>query len=249
MEEDAWKRRLSQISTAWTLLEHAHNGAAEEAAEAKRRLLDRYGVPIYRYLLGALRDGEQADEIYQEFALRFVRGDLRRASPERGRFRWYLKTMLSHLISDSRRRNRVQVGIVEAFEPVAPPGEAPGDVEDLLFRDAWRDEILGRAWEALAAFDRDHSTADHPLLRLRSEEPDLDSAGLAGRLSTILGREITVAAVRKRLWTARERFIEFLLAEVAASLRDDSVESIEEELIDLGLLEYCRDALARKRAR
>ena len=53
-----------------------------------------------------LRDREAADELSQEFSLRFVRGDLKGADRERGRFRDYLKGVLFHLIGDYWRRRK-----------------------------------------------------------------------------------------------------------------------------------------------
>jgi hypothetical protein len=46
-----------------------------------------YHRAVHRYLLGALRDEDAAEELFQEFALRFVRGDFRWADRGRGRFR------------------------------------------------------------------------------------------------------------------------------------------------------------------
>ncbi len=124
----------------------------------------------------------------------------------------------------------------------------PIEEQEGKFRDAWREELMLRAWDALAAFDREHGTADHPLLRLRTDEPDLNSADLAARLSALLGREVTVAAIRKRLFTARERFVDLLLDEVAQTVGDPDTSAIEEELIELGLLEYCRPGLQKRRS-
>jgi hypothetical protein len=42
-------------------------------------------------------------------------------------------------------------------------------------------------------------------------------------------------------------FADLLLAEVVESLEDGSLDSAEEELIELGLLDYCKPALARRR--
>ena len=60
------------------------------------------------YLGRALGDPEAADEVFQEFALRLLRGDLRRADPERGRFRDLVKTAVFHLIVDHRRRQQAR---------------------------------------------------------------------------------------------------------------------------------------------
>src|SRR4051812_10699254 len=84
-------QRLSQLSTCWTLVAQAHAGDAGVEAAAQAALLQRYQSAVYRYLLGAVRDPDTADELFQEFALRFVRGDFRHADATRGRFRNYVK--------------------------------------------------------------------------------------------------------------------------------------------------------------
>src|SRR4051812_42524475 len=106
MDDRQLQHRLSQLSTCWTLLTQAHGGDADLKTQAQAALIDRYQTAIYRYLLGALRDPEAADEVFQEFALRFVSGAFGRADPDRGRFRNYVKVSLAHLIASHRSRRR-----------------------------------------------------------------------------------------------------------------------------------------------
>src|SRR5262249_6622388 len=99
MAEQASNPFLSQLSTRWSLVCRAHEGPDAEMAAARRELLDRYGGAVSRYLHGALRDAVAAEELYQEFALRLLRGDFRRATPEGGRFHDFVKTALLRLVS------------------------------------------------------------------------------------------------------------------------------------------------------
>lgn len=71
---DEHELHISRIPTAWTMVREAH-GDHTQVQLAQQQLLDRYGGAIKRYALSALRDEDAADEVYQEFALRFVRGD------------------------------------------------------------------------------------------------------------------------------------------------------------------------------
>src|SRR5437868_15369064 len=103
MDAAELSQRLSRIDTLWTMLLRAHGGEPGAVQDAQCKLLERYRGAVYRYLLGAVRDADAAEELAQEFALRFVRGDFRRASPDRGRFRSYLKTALIHLVTDYHR--------------------------------------------------------------------------------------------------------------------------------------------------
>ena len=106
MEAPGLDSRLSQISTQLSLLFRAHEGPGQEASAAQMELLQRYCGAIYRYLRSAVPQPEIAEDLCQEFALRFVRGDFRRADPDRGRFRDFVKTSLFNLITDYRRQQR-----------------------------------------------------------------------------------------------------------------------------------------------
>ncbi len=74
----------------------------------------------------------------------------------------------------------------------------------------------------------------------------MPSAQVAGELGARLGRPLTAAGVRQTLHRARDRFADLLLDEVVHSLDRPAVTHLEDELIELGLLEYCRPALERR---
>jgi RNA polymerase sigma-70 factor (ECF subfamily) len=243
MEENC-DQPLDRISTLWSVVCQAH-GPTPEASAAQLQLLSRYGGAVRRYLLGAVRDPEAADDLFQEFSLRLVRGDLARADPERGRFRSYVKGILVHLVSDHHRR-RARDGPLIGEVPERPdPSEGPSEEE---FMHNWREELLARAWEALEGMERQGGQPFHAVLRLRADQPNLDSAHLAAVLTDRLGRPVSVAWVRQNLHRAREKFVEFLLAEVAQTLDRPGSDDLESELIDLDLYEYCRPSLQGLRA-
>lgn len=229
MDRDDFDQRLSRITTLWTLHRRAHGSDAD----ARGDLLHRYRAAVYRYLLAAVRDADAADDLAQEFALRFLRGDFRLADPGRGRFRDYLRTAVSRLVTDHHRAAQ------RSPRPLADEPAAPTEA-DTTFDAAWREELLERTWQAL----HDELPTGHAALRLRVEEPDLTSGQLAERLTIRLGKPMTAEAVRKALQRAHERFADLLLNEVAATLDGD--DNLADELKDLGLDRYCRSALARR---
>jgi RNA polymerase sigma-70 factor (ECF subfamily) len=246
MQPEALEQHLSQIATTWTDLFQAHAGEADAAHAAQRQLLERYSGAVYRYLLGAVRDTEAADDLFQEFGLRLVRGDFKGVHPEKGRFRNFLKTCLYHLIVDhQRRRQRQAVPLGPDLPEPACHAEPPAE-SDQQFQAAWQVELMKRAWEGLARHDRDTGQHLHTVLRFRTDHPDLRSADMAERLAATVGKPLTSDWVRKRLFLAREKFTDLLLAEVARSLGNPGEDEVEEELALLGLLEYCRPALERR---
>jgi RNA polymerase sigma-70 factor (ECF subfamily) len=247
MDADELQDRLSHISTLWTLVERAHAEARGEARTAQRQLLERYSGAIYRYLLAAARDAHVADELFQEFSLRFLRGDFKRADPERGRFRDLLKTSLFHLLIDFQRRQKTRraADLQQLPEPaVSDPSTLASDRQ---FLDSWRDALLDRAWSALAAAEKESGQPYYTVLRHRAEHSNQTSPEMAEEVGALLGRTFSAEGLRQVLHRARQRFAEVLLNEVAASLETSDIEAIERELEDLGLLSYCRSALAKRR--
>jgi RNA polymerase sigma-70 factor (ECF subfamily) len=241
---------LSQIQTAWSVVRRAH-GDHTAVHAAQQSLLDRYGGAVRRYALAALRDEDAADEVSQEFALRFVRGDFGNADPERGRFRAFVKTIVYRLIVDYQRRQkkRSREGPMHSniAEHVAESDESVGD--DIAFQSSWRDELLARCWQKLADEEQRTGKPHHTVLRYRVDHPELHSPELAVGLSEKLGKPVNAGAARVLLHRARDSFAELLLDEVVQSLADESLDEAEEELIELDLLEYCRPALDRRRGK
>jgi RNA polymerase sigma-70 factor (ECF subfamily) len=229
--------RLSRIETQWTALLRAHETDAGGARDARDRLLLRYSGAVYRYLLGAVRDPDAAADLCQEFAVRFLRGDFRRAAPERGRFRNYVKTALVNLVNDHHRARRA--GPVPLVGDAAAP-ELPSEAD---FDGGWRESVLDQTWKALA----EENPAFHAALRLRIEEPEMQSPEMAERLTAQLGRPMTAENVRKTLQRAHAKFAELLLDRVAESLDEPTPDDLEAELQALDLLRYCRSALEKRR--
>lgn len=238
---------LSQIQTLWSVVHRAHAGQLEDARPAQERMLELYGGAVRRYLMAALRNEDGVDEVYQEFSLRFVRGDFRNVSPERGRFRSFLKTCLYHLIVDYQRRRKKGAHVEADMEQMAAHSTPAGDsADDAAFLKSWRDDLLARAWQKLANDEQQTGKPYHTVLLVRAEQPDARSPELAAAVSERLGREISSANVRVLLHRARELFAEFLLAAVTDSLPENRRDLLDEELIELQLLDYCRAALERQ---
>jgi RNA polymerase sigma-70 factor (ECF subfamily) len=238
-------QRLSLIPTQWSLVCLAHQGPSEEANSARQQLLERYRNAVYRYLCKVLRNPDAADEVFQEFALRLVRGDLRGANPQRGRFRDFVKGTLFHLVADHRKRQREWPGPLPADGTTLAAN--PEDVEsDRLFAESWCDELLARAWAALAGIEDGTDKPYYTVLRFRADHPEMRSPQLAEQFTARLGRPFTSAGIRQILHRAREKFADLLLDELAHSLENPRAEQLTQELVELGLLDYCRPVLERR---
>ncbi|HJT32663.1 MAG TPA: sigma factor [Pirellulales bacterium] len=238
--EDSSLDRLSRISTRWSLLVEAHAADGAERVLAQTTLLARYSSAVFRYLLGAVRDADVAEDLSQEFALRLLRGDFRRANPAHGRFRHYVKSVLSNLANDHFRS--------KARRP-QPLGDTSLEIADVQpetpdFDGYLREELLAQTWELL----KQSQPRYHAVLLLRVKQPELSSDDLAAQLTaqTQLQTQWTAATARKTLERARTRFAELLLDEVESSLACDTLDDLHANLVDLDLLRYCKSALRRR---
>ncbi len=245
MNEQDIQQHLSQIATQWTMLYQAHKGDQDQAAAARQVLMQRYCGAVYRYLLRAVRDSSVAEDLTQEFALRFIQGRFGHADPAQGRFRNYVKGALFRLVQDHYRgllKGPRQVPLENDAGVVAPDHSEAADQE---FRDSWRQELLARAWRALEQQEQETGQPYYAVLRLRVDQPDLSSSQVAELLATRMNKTFSPAGIRQLVHRARERFAELLLVDIRQSLEGAPMDQVVEELAELNLLKYCKDLLDR----
>jgi RNA polymerase sigma-70 factor (ECF subfamily) len=249
MDEES-DRNIGGITTVWEDLAKAHgrlDASADSVARAQQVLIERYQGAVRRYLLAALRDRHAADEVFAQFALRFLQGAFRNADPEKGRFRDFVKKALSNLIKDYQwKRGKEPLPFGDrssSADPAAPP-EPDLDRE---FVESWRSDVLERAWSALETASRAEGNHYHRVLWLKATYPETSSQQMAERIGRETGEPRTEDWVRQTLKRAREKFSILVLDDLARSLGEPTRESVEQELIDLGLHSYCRRALDKWR--
>jgi RNA polymerase sigma-70 factor (ECF subfamily) len=246
MSDQGSEKNICNISTIWEQVARAHGRcetSADSVARAQQVLVERYQGAVRRYLLAALRDRHAAEEVFAEFALRLVQGAFRNADPEKGRFRDFVKKALSNLIVDYlNRQRRSPRQLLDANSSVHPPAADDRTLER-EFRESWRNDVLERAWAALETASRTGNNPYHRVLWAKAKYPELSSQQLAEWLGDELGRPLTDEWVRQTLKRAREKFSLFILDDLARSLSEPTRESLEQELIDLGLHSYCKKCL------
>jgi RNA polymerase sigma-70 factor (ECF subfamily) len=238
-------QHLSAISTQWSLIFDAHKAEGDTATRAQTALMQRYCGAVYRYVLAVLRDAHAAEELTQDFALHFVRGDFKHADAERGRFRDYVKTSVYHLLVNHLRTAQAQPRPLPADSALLPIVEPQVLKSENEFVNRWREELLERVWESLEAFEKQAGVLYYTVLRWRAENTVAQASELAELLSRQMKKPFTDAGIRQTLHRARERFADMLLDEVARSLETTCPEKVEQELMDLNLLGYCGPALDR----
>ena len=148
-------------STHWSRILRGPDGGPRAAGsislrrrESLEALAAAYWKPVYAYMRTRwARSNEDAKDCTQAFFLWMLEsGFLETASPERGRFRGYIKQALENFLTDlERKRTTLKRGGGHRFVPVddeeRPALElidsserSPGDVLDEL----WRSELLER---------------------------------------------------------------------------------------------------------
>ncbi|MEQ9410763.1 MAG: sigma factor [Fuerstiella sp.] len=240
------EHRISRIETLWSVVRTAQGDNTVDSSSAKQQMIDRYGAAIRRYLLGATRSEDLADELFQEFAVRFLTGKYASADAERGRFRSFLKTILFRLVAEHhRKKGRDKSVPMGSRVPEAAAQEEPA-AQDREFNQVWSEELLSRAWAALAQLEERTGRPLFTVMQVKVDCPELRSAEIAERVSRKIGRELSTGNARVMLHRARDTFADMLIDEVQQSLETNDTDRIAEELDDLNLLPYCRTALERR---
>jgi RNA polymerase sigma factor (sigma-70 family) len=250
MTEPNGDEHLTHIPTRPELLEHG-NGEGERAVRARQELVMMYYGAAFRYLMACLRDRQAAEDLAQHFASRLMEGNyIRQINPGQGRFRDYLKRSLHNLVADYRKKSHGE----KRLQPLPVDSAACGTEEppefagDQAFLDSIREELVWCAWQTLAQIERTSDTPYESVLRLKTEQPKLRSAQIAVQLSERLQRPMTEAGVRQLLRRAREKFAHAILdhAETFLQTPTDN-DGVEHLLIDLNLLELCKEELSQRR--
>ncbi len=230
--------------TTWSKIFQGR-GEDDAAQQARHELVVRYHEAVYHYFLSQLRDPNVAAELYSNFAVRLLASDslLRRADPQRGRFRNYLKTALHNMVMDHYRKQARERGKAAPLPTDVAAADTP-ERED-GFSSIFAQELLNQAWKGLEAADR--GGLQYQVLRHQADHPELKAPQVAAQLGARLGKELTPENVRQALHRAREKFAALLLEEVERSLENPTPDELERELVELHLLSYCKKALEKRR--
>jgi RNA polymerase sigma-70 factor (ECF subfamily) len=237
--------RLSQIPTAQEWVNQLHHGSPQQRQSARQWFVERYQTAIRRYLLGITRDDTTAEELFQDFMVRVFEGRLGGFDAQQGKFRHYLKRSLSNLALDYWRRRKDLPLPEEGWQPADP---RPSEIAEL---DAEFDRNLGAeiVRRALDQMGREEGRQVPrrflaTVLRCHLDHPDLGSEALAGQLAAAVGKPVDGGWVRKRLHYARQQLADLIVDAVWQLLPPPAtLEALQEELADLGLLPYCKERL------
>ncbi len=129
--------------TAWSTIIAARDRASPEWRARLGRLVSAYWRPVFWHLQRRWRlSPEDAADLAQEFFMKlFQGGALEKASPERGRFRTFLKMQVRDLVVDDlRKKLALKRGGGEAHVPLSPEAgetESPEPEPEEAFDRDW----------------------------------------------------------------------------------------------------------------
>lgn len=212
-------------TTHWSVVLAAGHQSSPASQDALERLCQTYWYPLYAFVRRRGYRPEDAQDLTQSFFARVLERDLlRRASPERGRFRSFLLTSLQNFLADeydrstARKRGSGQPLISwDALDPEAryalePAGESS---PDRLFERRWATTVLELAWKRL---ENEYHAAGNRLLfdRLRQFNSVEQSPQGYKHVANELGMpENTVKSHVHRL---RRRYRELLREEISQTV-------------------------------
>jgi RNA polymerase sigma-70 factor (ECF subfamily) len=228
-------QRITDIHTRWSkLLAPDHE-------------IMRYYGAVHRYLLAMVGDPAVAEELANEFAQRFLAGKFAGADPQKVRLRDLIKAAARNLAMDYWRARQRAKKAITLDESKLADRLLCGDDDRRGFEAACRNDCLVQTWQALEGAEKADGKPYFTVLRLKVDNPKIRSEELARRLGTTLKKPMSAEAVRQTLHRARSLFADLLLDIVGRALGSADPDRLEEELVELELLDYCRSALVRRR--
>lgn len=224
--------------TRWTWVMRARSSDTPVVREALEALCRAYWKPVYAFVRRRGHASHEAQDLTQEFFARLLAGDgLRRADPEKGRFRTFLLSAVKHFLANEWDKERslkrggdrefVPVRIGEDTDAVGVEPAGGQDPERAYDRQ-WALSVLDRV---LARLEREHvdEGKGRVFAALQSTltvgRADVPYAVVAATLGTSEG------AVKVMVHRLRQRYRKVLREEVAATLEDSS--RAEDELRQL----------------
>jgi len=221
--------------------ETAWSSVIAGSPERLNDLCGRYWRPVYAYVRAAYaKSVDEGKDLTQEFFCHLLeRGSLTYYSPERGRFRAFLKAAVRQFMSEEHRRSTAlkrgggKPVLSMDFEDAGPDtfvadlkSTDPGEIFDRQWAHEVLRTALGRLKDALAREGKE----DH--FRLYESYALRDPAGPGPTYEDLAkAHGLAVSEVTNRLHALRVRLHGLLVEEVSQSV--DSPEGVLQEMKDL----------------
>ena len=222
-------------TTHWSAVLSAGENDSAQAEAALASLCRAYWYPLYAYVRRQGHPVEDAQDLTQEFFARLLeRKYLRRADPNRGRFRTFLLTSLKHfLINEWNKANREKRGggrqiiSLDAEKTETRFRAEPADDRspDKAFERRWAmvllDRVLDQLHDEFAAAERGQLFEE-----LKSCLTDDENQNTYTEIGRRLG--MTESNLKVTVHRLKRRYRELLRAEIARTVEDPK--AVDEEM-------------------
>jgi RNA polymerase sigma-70 factor (ECF subfamily) len=225
-------------TTHWSLVIAAVKSPSPQSRAALEELCGCYWYPVYAFVRRRGHQAEDARDMTQEFFARLLEKDyLEAADRERGRFRTFLLTAVSHFLSNERERACAQKR-GGGLTPLSLDFERGEERYKNEPADPWTAEkIFDRRWaltlldQAVASLKQEYLAAgkrslfDELKVFLTGDSGAPPHEELAGRL------EMSAGAIKVAVHRLRQKYREALRQRIAQTVAAE--EDVESELQDL----------------
>lgn len=224
--------------TQWSVVLAAKENNSNGGFEALEQLCRTYRRPIVSYLRGRGHSEPDAEDLAQEFLMRFVHKQwLEHLHHQNGKFRSFLLTFLKHFLSDEKARaTALKRGGDQVFVPVDGTGaEDPEAVEivdgltaDQLYDRQWVRTIMAQAFAKLRG---DYATRGK--LALFESLSELQPGEYGERRYAKIGEELGMSeqAIKNAVLSYRKRYGAAIREEIAKTVSNAA--QVEEEAREL----------------
>ncbi len=227
---------------------------------------DVYQVPIRKFFSCLCRDATEADEQFQEFALKFLSGAFDSFKPEKGRFRDYLKAALRNQVARSfgkKKKDAVQItdevaAIAEDRKTLAPLEAALREFDSIEGK-----QIKHLVEQDMLVDEQDGRNAFHSLLQyavnFQKERLDEFRANPQGRskisVSTIVefikdstGETVSKDTAKQRMFRAKSAYASKMIFEIGNRIGDHDLSAVRNAAEEMDLLVYVDNEISRRNA-
>jgi RNA polymerase sigma-70 factor (ECF subfamily) len=224
--------------TAWSLVLAAGNAYEPRARQALAELCKLYWPPVYSYLRRRGYNRDDAQDLTQSFFQHLLEEEtLRRASPERGRFRSFLLGALNRLVADQRAYQRAkcrggdaafismdEFAAEEAHRQCLTNELSPAETLDARWAGVLLERALAKVRAQFAAEGK-AKTFEAISAFLTGKDPGLTYQDVAQRLG------LALAAVKTHIHRLRRQFAAAVRREIMQTV--SAPHEVDEELRQL----------------
>jgi len=220
-----------------------------------------YQLPVRKFFMCLCGNANEADEQFQEFAVKFLSGAFDSFKPEKGRFRDYLKMALRNQVKRSFKKGaNFTVPIPEDMDAADPNALQPIENAMREFDTIEGEQIKQLVEDDMRADEQEGKNQFHSLLQfaIGYQKERLHEYTVSGGRSKIpvsaivdfiqerFGETVSTDTAKQRMFRAKVMYASKMISEVSVRVTDPSHSAIHEAAQELGLAVYVESELARR---